>query len=78
MFINNVVVLRSGNSTLVPQRKCRYVHPTAYISTVLDNISNSVIAVPRDSSQETGRRGYDESRTDGNRADPSRERSYKG
>jgi hypothetical protein len=60
------------------QRKRGYVHPTTYISKILNRISSNVIAVPCDSSQETALRGYAESRTDGNRADPSRECSYPG
>ena len=60
------------------QRKRSYVHPTAYISKILNRISRNVIAVLCDSSPKTALSGYAESRTDRNRTDPSRECSYPG
>ena len=59
-----------------------YAHPTIYISKILNGISgngiisSNVFAVLFDSTQETAPRAYIEPRSDGNRADPSRECSY--
>ena len=50
----------------------------SYSSKILNRISSIVIAISCDSSHETAPRGYAESRTDGNHADPSRECSYPG